>query len=289
MYKTILVHVDGGAGQESRLSAAALLCKEHGAHLVGCAATGITWRDYALLSSPIGATDPEPGADYKSLRKTAAAALQQFEHQAARLGVGSLETRMVEDDARNALLLESRYADLVVLGQEGQNGQGERDGKPPAHARRQRRLPEFLALRGVRPVLVVPRDYAGAPIPGVALAGWDGSLQSARAIQAALPLLQSASEVKLVLVNPDSLSELPGQEPGADMARHLARQQVAVQVVVERTRATVGAALMGLARDCGAGLMVCGAYGHSRYREWILGGATRELFERVRLPLLIAH
>lgn len=286
MYKTILVHVDGDAGQASRLSAAALLCKEHGAHLVGCAATGITWRDYALLSGPIGATDPEPGADYKSLRKTAAAALEEFARQAAQLAVASVETRMVEDDVRSALLLASRYADLIVLSQDEQAGQ---QGGLLAHAPRQRRLPEFLALRGVQPVLVVPRDYGGAPLSGVVMAGWDGSLQATRAIHAALPLLRRAADVRLVLINPDAPSELHGEVPGADMARHLARQEVAVQVVVEHTRATVGEALMGLARDCGAGLMVCGAYGHSRYREWILGGATRELFERARMPLLIAH
>jgi nucleotide-binding universal stress UspA family protein len=64
---------------------------------------------------------------------------------------------------------------------------------------------------------------------------------------------------------------------------------VRVDVVVERTRATVGSALMALARDAAAGLMVCGAYGHSRYREWALGGATRELLVRAPLPLLIAH
>jgi nucleotide-binding universal stress UspA family protein len=119
--------------------------------------------------------------------------------------------------------------------------------------------------------------------------GWDGSLQAIRAIAAALPLLRRASVVKLVLINPDQLSELHGEQPGADMALYLARHGVPVEVVVERTGATAGNALMALARDCGAGLMVTGAYGHSRYREWMLGGVTRELLERARMPLLIAH
>jgi nucleotide-binding universal stress UspA family protein len=73
------------------------------------------------------------------------------------------------------------------------------------------------------------------------------------------------------------------------MALYLARHGARVDVVVERTRSTVGTALLGLARDCGAGLMVTGAYGHSRYREWMLGGVTRELLERSRVPLLLAH
>jgi nucleotide-binding universal stress UspA family protein len=73
------------------------------------------------------------------------------------------------------------------------------------------------------------------------------------------------------------------------MALYLARHDVRVEVVRERTTATVGAALVELARDCGAGLMVTGAYGHSRLREWVLGGVTRELLERAPVPLLLAH
>jgi nucleotide-binding universal stress UspA family protein len=123
----------------------------------------------------------------------------------------------------------------------------------------------------------------------VAVAGWDGSLQALRALTAALPLLRAADTVKLALVNPNTLSELHGEQPGADMALYLARHGVQVEVVVEHTGSTTGTALLDLARDCGAGLVVCGAYGHSRYREWVLGGVTRELLARCRVPLLIAH
>jgi nucleotide-binding universal stress UspA family protein len=152
-----------------------------------------------------------------------------------------------------------------------------------------RGLPEQVALHGARPVLVVPEAYAGAPIPGTAVIGWDGSMQAIRAIDGAMPLLQRAASVKLALVNPDTLSELHGEEPGADMALYLARHGVQVDVVVERTRATHGDALLSLTHATGAGLLVTGAYGHSRYREWVLGGVTRELLERAPIPLLLAH
>ena len=117
-------------------------------------------------------------------------------------------------------------------------------------------------------------------------ASWDGSMQ---AIGAALPLLVRADNVRLVLVNPNPPQDLHGEQPGADMALYLARHGVRVDVVVELAHGTVGTALLGLARDGGAGLMVTGAYGHSRYREWMVGGATRELLERSRVPLLLAH
>jgi len=279
MYKTIVVHVDGSAQQDSRMAAAARLAREHDAHLVGSAATGISWTDYLILTGSMAA--PIPPADFDGLRRTASLHLRAFTDHAARLGIPSVETRLVEDTADGALLLQARYADLVVLS---------RDVDPePGIAPRVRRLPEHVALRGVRPVLVVPPDYADQPVASTVVAGWDGSTQALRALAAALPLLQRADGVRLVVVNPDRLSDLHGEQPGADMALYLARHGVKVDVVLERTHATVGSTLMAQARAADAGLIVAGAYGHSRYREWVLGGVTRELLERTPVPLLLAH
>jgi nucleotide-binding universal stress UspA family protein len=183
------------------------------------------------------------------MREAGAACLREFTEQAAALGVASVEARLVEDVADYALLLQSRYADLVVLSQ----GSG------------------------------------ADTLPGAAVVGWDGGMCALRAIAAALPLLQAADTVKLALINPDQLLELHGEDPGADMAVYLARHGVNVDVVVERTHATVGDALMALASDCHAGLMVSGVYGHSRFRELVLGGVTRELLERAPVPVLLAH
>jgi nucleotide-binding universal stress UspA family protein len=289
MIKTILMHVDGGPAQDSRLRAAAALAGTFDAHLVGSADTGIGWPDYALIAGAVAATTA--GTDFQNLRAAARARLDAFEAAAGRLGVASVETRMVEDEARYALLLQSRYADLVVLSRDGRAAPGRADpGRAdPAQPAHVRALPEYLVLHGARPVLVVPPDGADQPLPGTALVGWDGSMQAIAAIIAALPLLVRADAVRLALVNPDTLSDLHGEQPGADMALYLARHGARVDVVVERTHSTVGTALLGLARDCGAGLMVTGAYGHSRYREWMVGGVTRELLERSRVPLLLAH
>jgi nucleotide-binding universal stress UspA family protein len=279
MIKTILMHVDGGPAQDSRLRAAAALAGTFDAHLVGSADTGIGWPAYALITGAVAATTA--GTDFQNLRAAARARLDAFDVAAGRLGVASIETRMVEDEARYALLLQSRYADLVVLSRDAQA-----DPAQPAHARA---LPEYVALHGVRPVLVVPPEGADQPLPGTAVVGWDGSMQAIAAIIAALPLLVRADGVRLALVNPDTLHDLHGEQPGADMALYLARHGARVDVVVEHTRSTVATALLGLARDCGAGLMVTGAYGHSRYREWMVGGVTRELLEKSRVPLLLAH
>lgn len=279
MIKTILMHVDGSPSEDSRLRTAALLAGTFDAHLVGSADTGIGWPDYVLIAGAVAATTA--GMDFDNLRAAARARLDAFDAAARRLGVASVETRMIEDEARYALLLQSRYADLVVLSRDVRTD--------PAQPARARALPEYVALHGARPVLVVPPEGVVQPLPGTAVVGWDGSMQAIAAIVAALPLLMCSDSVRLALVNPDTQGDLHGEQPGADMALYLARHGVRVDVVVERTRSTVGAALLGLARDCGAGLMVTGAYGHSRYREWMVGGATRELLERSRVPLLLAH
>ena len=279
MYKTILMHVDDSPLQESRLRAAALLADEHDAHLVGTATTGISWRAYALMSGPTGGGMMV--TDFADLRRAAASRLDVFKEQARRLGVRSLETRLFEDEAQYALLLQSRYADLVVVSQDS-----EPDTAPPQSVQG---LPEQLVLRGARPVLVVPDSYRGRPLTGSIVVGWNGSMQAIRAIEAALPLLQRAGSVTLALVDPGASGDLHGEEPGADMAVYLARHGVKVDVVVERTGVQAGEVLLALARKTDAGLIVAGAYGHSRLREWALGGVTRDLLDAAPIPVLLAH
>ena len=274
MYKTIIVHVDDSARLDARVQAAAWLANAYDAHLVGAAATGISWPAYAVLT---GAMEVEPGDEFDSLRALGRRSLEGFAERVRALGVRSYEQRLVEDENRDALLLQSRYADLLVTGQ---------DAGDPATVRG---LPQYLALHGPRPVLVVPPTYAGQAVADSVVVGWDGSVPALRAIDGALPLLARASAVRLVLVNPDREPGLHGDEPGADMALYLARHGVPVEVVIERTATPPGQALIGIAQDASAGLLVTGAYGHSRYREIVLGGVTRILLERATLPVLFAH
>jgi nucleotide-binding universal stress UspA family protein len=113
MYKTIVVHIDGSAAQDSRLRAAVQLANAHGAHLVGSAATGISPVEFAVLEGSMAA--PLPLEDFDGLRASVSAHLATFVEQAGRLGVGSVEARLIDDHTDYGLLLQSRYADLVVL------------------------------------------------------------------------------------------------------------------------------------------------------------------------------
>lgn len=276
MYKTIVVHVDDKPPMRSRLAVAAGLANRHEAHLVGSAVTGISRGNYLLLgTSPMAAL---PDSDFERLVEHAQAELAAFTRAVERFGVASWEQRLIEDDAGHALLLEARYADLVVVSRAA-----------PTRLHLGASLPEFVALHGTRPVLVVPEDYPGDTLGGTAVVGWNGSMEASRAVTGALPLLRAASAVKVVLVNPDEADDLHGAQPGADLAMWLSRHGVSVEIVPQRSDAGAAPALLGLAREVGADLLVAGAYGHSRYREWIAGGATRGLLEGMTMPLLLAH
>jgi nucleotide-binding universal stress UspA family protein len=122
------------------------------------------------------------------------------------------------------------------------------------------------------------------------LVGWNAGREATRAVHDALPLLVKASSVTITAVNPRVGLGAHGQEPGADIARHLARHGVTVEV--EHTAAPeIGAAdiLLNRASELSADLLVVGAYGHSRLREFLLGGVTRSLLHQMTLPVLLSH
>lgn len=279
MYKTIVMHVDGNFQQDATLRAASLLAKEFDAHLVGSAATGMSWAGYALLVGPVYPALVDEA--YEALREAGRGLLHVFEERARSLGVTSIETRLVEDEASFALLLQARFSDLIVLGQH--------NPAVPASPTNTPGLAEHVILGGARPVLVVPGAWGGETLTGTVVVGWDGSMPAVRAIAGALPLLQRARLVRLVVVNPSQQHQLGEADPGADMAAYLARHGVAVDVVVEHAPDGAGEALLARAEGGEASLLVAGAFGHSRYREWVLGGVTRDLLQRARVPVLFSH
>jgi nucleotide-binding universal stress UspA family protein len=115
MFKTILVQIDGGAGQASRLRAAAVLAEMHGAHLVGAGATGISLANYAVLNG--GMAVPLSDRAFEALRDDVRIRLDAFIEQAQRLGIVGAEARLFEGSTHDGLLLQSRYADLIVVSQ----------------------------------------------------------------------------------------------------------------------------------------------------------------------------
>lgn len=279
-YKTILVHADHSARSNDRTALAARIAIDQQAHLVGTAVTGFLDEFYRY--SPMLMAAPIPQLAIDTLKNHAREALDQFEHTARAIGATAIESRPTDDDARQALVLQARYADLVVLGQNDPD-------EAATHATRD--LTEYVALQGGRPVLVVP--YAGTfeRIDRHALVAWDGSRAATRAITDALPLLRRSGKVTLVVFNAQRQFGVHGQLPGADIALLLARHGVNVDVLRQETPPglDVGNALLSLAADLGIDLLVMGAYGHMRWREVLLGGVTHTILRSMTVPVLMSH
>lgn len=176
---------------------------------------------------------------------------------------------------------EARYSDLVVAAAPGPTTT-DSTVLHDAFA--------MLLFESGRPVLAVPRDGTPHfPVRRVAIA-WKPTAQAARALHDALPLLSEGARVDLLAIEPWIGDRGHGEEPGADIGAHLARHGLSVHAHVRETaRGTVGNEILLAAAENDADLIVAGGYGHSRAREWVFGGVTRELLWRSHVPVLFSH
>lgn len=276
-YKTVLVQIDPSAHTEQRIRIAADIAVAEGAHLIGTASSGLLQNERQAQATELGlALAPAP---VDALRKAANDALTRFDAQVATLGLRSFERRAIDEDVAEALTLQSRYSDLVVISQPdpGQSSPGET-----------RDLPQQVICNSAKPVLVVP--YAGRfhAIGTNVLIAWDGSKEATRAVAGALPLLRRAGRVVVGVFNA-ARTDKHGAEPGADIALFLARHQVTVEVLAKDVDIDIGNALLSLAADLGSDLIVMGCYSHAPLREKLFGGATRTVLETMTIPVLMAH
>jgi nucleotide-binding universal stress UspA family protein len=278
MYKTILVHVDGSPGAAERIELATRLALAHEAHLVGTALTGVS--PYVLTIGGLDPMLPVAGGTLAELRAEAERALDAFEARVRTTALGSFERRRMDEEAGMGLSLQARYCDLVVIGQTLTTN-------APAFLRAD--FPEYVLLHCARPVLVVPPRGKLGKVGEKVTVAWNGSPNALRAITSAIALLRRARQVELLLFNAGAGGALHGELPGADMALFLARHGVRVEVKLAEAAGNVGEALLEQAAKAGSDLIVMGAYGHSRFREILLGGATRTALLASPLPLWMAH
>lgn len=281
-YKTILVHVSQSRHAPERIKLAAKIAIAENAHLIGAAATAVPFQFY--LPGVFGESNAALSVYLEFLRSRANAALAEFHAISEQAGVASVEQRIVDDEAGAAISLQARYSDLVVIGQT--------DPEEPSPDLSDD-FPEFVVLNCGRPVLIVP--YAGRfdSIGKRVLVAWDASMEATRAVTAAIPLLKRASLVQVAVFNPEADPRKHGEQPGADIALYLARHGIEVEVeVLQRSADTdvdVGNALLSHAADFGADLLVMGGYGHSRFRQVLLGGVTDTILKTMTVPTLMAH
>lgn len=275
-YKDILVYADGGKAANARLDVACALARHHDAHLTALHVRALPYipADFGPGVPPMVIEWQEQAAD-----QLAEEAKKAVDDAARRTGE-TIEYRLVRGDVGPVALLHSRYADLVVVSQ----GSAE----DVADASVADELPETLVMGSGRPVLVVPR-YGQFPTLGErVVVAWSRTRESTRAVHDALPLLTRAKSVVVMEVNPKT-----GATPhiaGADLATHLAR--LGVKAEVSSTVADsidVGDAILSRLSDLGADLLVMGAYGHSRLREYAFGGVTLDIMKHMTVPVLMSH
>jgi nucleotide-binding universal stress UspA family protein len=153
-----------------------------------------------------------------------------------------------------------------------------------------RRLFGALLFGSGRPVLVVPPRGAFAWPIRRAMVAWMPTREATRALHDALPLLEEGAAVDVVAVDPDRGDYGHGDWPGADIGAHLARHGFRVEsTTLPRQDKTVAGVLLQHAVERGAQLLVAGGFGHTRFREWVLGGATGELLGATQVPILFSH
>ncbi|MBT6116637.1 MAG: universal stress protein [Rhodospirillaceae bacterium] len=278
--KDILVHVDNDERGALRARLAVDLARRHEAHLTGLGVSGFT-----VVPSFVDAELPTEivQAHIEASRVEAEAAGDSFRAAADQAGIG-VEWRVVEQpvaDVARVVALHARHADLTVMGQPDP----EADGRSLSLD-----IVERLLLDAGGPVLLIP--YAGRfeVLGGHVMLAWNGSREAARAVRDSLPFLAKGTQVTVLRVNP------PGRDPGerdiggADIAVHLARHGLEVEVAhVVAKDMNVGDMILSRAADAGADMIVMGAYGHSRLREMVLGGATRHILQHMTVPVLMSH
>ncbi len=274
-YKTILVHIDPGKRCAVRVDAAIRFAREHDAHLVALFAAA-PFEPPGYVLAEMGAAVIE--AQKRAAEKAMAQAEGEFTKQASAAGLRNIEWRTASDDPVDAMTLHARYADLAVIGQtdpsEGSNIAAD--------------FPERLVLAAGRPVLILPSAGRFPTIGKRILVAWSLSREATRAVTDAIPLLRLADAVHVMAVNPRR--DEHGDVPGADIGLYLARHGVRVQVKTDQgAEIDVGNELLSRAADLDADLIVMGGYGHSRVKEWVLGGATRTILASMTVPVLMSH
>ena len=280
MYKTILVHVDETARSAQRVDVAARLAIQYGAHLVGTAMTGLS---PSFFPNPALAV-PAPGVPpivfpIDELRAETDRLLDLFDGQARQAGVASFERRRIDDEAGIGISMHARYGDLVVI------SRAALDSFSP---RLRSDFPEYVVLNCNRPVLVLPAAGVTQEVGTRVTVAWNGSGNAVRAITSAIPMLQRAKEVSLAVFNADAEGELPSRDPGADIGLYLARHGIPVGITAAHA-SDAGESLLSFAADRGSDLIVMGAYGRSRFREILLGGASCTALLSSPIPLWMAH
>jgi nucleotide-binding universal stress UspA family protein len=280
MYKDLLVALTDTPGDDAALDVAAELGERLQAHVAALAPVS--------LFTPIG-------FEWGAIPDDLVARLHQAERDrgealAARVrgrrtgGLAApLEVRVADSQflTRSRIAtVHARHADLTLVatgGDEANQGMVEA-------------MFLDLLMESGGPVVAVPPAFRATGAPRHAVVAWRPTREASRALRDAIPLLRGITRIDVLVIDPKVDDTRYGPQPGADISAHLARHGLAVQLVAEPNRGEPDhLAVLRHVVESGADLVVAGGYGHSRVREFWLGGVTRTLLEQSPVPVLFAH
>jgi len=274
-YKTVMVSLALGQQNDARLEVAAQLAERFSARVIGVAA--------AEFSPPLYFTEGEPAqrlidqgwAAIKSRLKD----LEGEFRAAMQNRAVEVEWRCGEDFPTRFVVQQARACDIIVVGEAARGGLAD----PFVQAN-----PSDLVLQVGRPLLIVPESCNWLDLRSV-LVAWKDTAESRRALSDALPLLRKSTEVTIVEIVEDEANRAAALLRVDDVAAWLSRHGVQASQQVPAQCGDAATQLERIASDVGAGVVIAGAYGHSRLSEWILGGVTRRLISPSNRCSLLSH
>ncbi len=278
-FRTILANLNETANNEAVIATAAALAHEFEASVTGL---------YVVPAAPV-----YPAARYEPIPEMFETHREYFHRQSASVEVAfksglsgnSPRHRLRIDNSASPLIGDSvieqgRSFDLILL--------SKTDSKPELGVELD--FVPRIAVAAGRPVMVVPFNVPLAFIPETVVIGWNGSREAARALFDSLPFLKRAKTVHVVWVDPPAERSRQKTGAGDGIAHALDLHGIKAAVTPVDSRAeSAGDVLLQKATDLGAGLLVIGAYGHSRLSEFILGGVTRTVLRDMACPVLLSH
>lgn len=276
-YKTILVHLPDARRAERLLSFAARLASAHDAHLIG-----LFVMPAQVLGPAFGVGRGYLEAGLKAIKSQAEAIQAIFEQTGAGLQIKK-EWRFVDPGhkpAQDVVMAHVRTADLVIVSQRDTSWEDSLLLESP----------EDIVMASGRPTIVVPNTGNVATIGKRITVAWNDRREAARATFDAMPLLQRADNVRLLWINPENERIDEGDLPTVEIAATLARQGVKVTAAAAHgADSGVGELLLKELKSDNSDMLVMGAFGHTRLREMVFGGATRYIFKNLHVPVLLSH
>lgn len=278
MFKDIVLPITGASGDDHALTLALALAKAHGSHLTVLETVNLPLP----VAGPWGLVpDVSLSELYTQLREQGEANVAALK-QRLRCETASTEVQLLQSlfaDPTQLAAHMGQLADISVIGL-----------TPTATVAGDVARLYFgsMLIDSGRPVLAIPPHCLVPMPPERIVIAWQQTRECSRAVHEALPLLQAADWVEIVIVDP--VIERGGKRPGTEMQAHLNRHGVQTAVQVRESGGNrVAAVLHDFVMENKAHMLVAGGYGHSRLREWALGGATRELLFETPVPVFFAH